>query len=252
MKVSHFKTQLQVQNAFLLLYWVQNCNPPLTFTFVHSFLHVYMSKLNSGVTHPKREKALEDQETHLQASDQTQITPPRPHPRAGEFSLASSLFSLLPRLLFSSIFDLFYFVSLKPKPEPNIQESVSQIRRWPTHLHSILSLPLIDLPSLFPSYQPRSDRTLHVTNLVPSLKCLLSLIFFFFDLWFCCCCGGVGGCVLVGFVWVVVDFLWVVMATEQWGGFSTLPDLDFVWVVVGCACPWWWWLVVGLGLYFLK
>ena len=22
-----------------------------------------------------------------------------------------------------------------------------------------------------------------------------------------------------GFVWVVVDFLWVVMATEQWGGF---------------------------------
>ena len=117
-KVSHFKTQLQVQNAFLLLYWVQNCNPPLTFTFVHSFLHVYMSKLNSGVTHPKREKALEDQETHLQASDQTQITPPRPHPRAGEFSLASSLFSLLPRLLFSSISDLFSSVTLKPEPGP--------------------------------------------------------------------------------------------------------------------------------------
>ena len=80
MKVSHFKTQLQVQNAFLLLYWVQNCNPPLTFTFVHSFLHVYMSKLNSGVTHPKREKALEDQETHLQASDQTQTDHAAPPP----------------------------------------------------------------------------------------------------------------------------------------------------------------------------
>ena len=34
-------------------------------------------------------------------------------------------------------------------------------------------------------------------------------LIFVFDLWFCCCCGGV----LVGFVWVMVDFLWVVVAT---------------------------------------
>uniref|UniRef100_A0A7N2LSN9 Uncharacterized protein n=1 Tax=Quercus lobata TaxID=97700 RepID=A0A7N2LSN9_QUELO len=39
-----------------------------------------MSKLNSGVTHPKREKALEDQETHLQASDQTQTDHAAPPP----------------------------------------------------------------------------------------------------------------------------------------------------------------------------
>nr|POE70944.1 hypothetical protein CFP56_64394 [Quercus suber] len=84
-----------------------------------------MPKLNSGLTHPKRDKALEerdtqDQETNLQASDQTQITPPHSHPRAGEFSVASSLFSLLPHLLFSSISDLFSFVTLKPKPRPNV------------------------------------------------------------------------------------------------------------------------------------
>ena len=36
---------------------------------------------------------------------------------------------------------------------------------------------------------------------------------FVFDLWFCCYCGGVGRVVLVGFVWVMVDFLWVVVAT---------------------------------------
>ena len=93
----------------------------------------------------------------------------------------------------------------------------------------------------------------------------LRLIFVLFDLWFCCCYGGVGGGVLVGFVWVVVDIVWVVMGFVwmvdflwwwwwwQWssgGGFFPLPDLDFVWVVMGCACPWW--RVASLGLNFLK
>ena len=72
-----------------------------------------------------------------------------------------------------------------------------------------------------------------------------------------------GGGVLVGFVWVVVDIVWVVMGFVwmvdflwwwwQWssgGGFFPLPDLDFVWVVMGCACPWW--RVASLGLNFLK
>ena len=72
-----------------------------------------------------------------------------------------------------------------------------------------------------------------------------------------------GGGVLVGFVWVMVDIVWVVMGFVwmvdflwwwwQWssgGGFFPLPDLDFVWVVMGCACPWW--RVASLGLNFLK
>ena len=36
------------------------------------------------------------------------------------------------------------------------------------------------------------------------------------------------------------------------GCFFPLPGLDFVWVLMGCVCPWWWWLVAGLGLNFLK
>ena len=49
-------------------------------------------------------------------------------------------------------------------------------------------------------------------------------------------------------------FWWILVVTEQWGSFFPLLNLDFGWLVVGCAFPWWWqWLdqVVGkLGFPF--
>ena len=29
----------------------------------------------------------------------------------------------------------------------------------------------------------------------------------------------------------------VVVVEEQWWQFFPLPDLDFVWMVIGCVCP---------------
>ena len=66
------------------------------------------------------------------------------------------------------------------------------------------------------------------------------------------CCGGVGGDVLnLLMVFVLCGGRFCVNSGGLFVSgdgnramvivFIPLPDLDFVWVVVGCTCPWWWW-----------
>ena len=52
--------------------------------------------------------------------------------------------------------------------------------------------------------------------------------------------------VMVVFWWVLCGWWWIFCGWwwqhSNGGSIFPLPDLDFVWVVVGCACLWWWWL----------
>ena len=111
----HFKTQLQVLKAFcsLTLKNIGFILQPTINVYLRTQLSPYVYVRTKFRSHtPEERESVRRPRDPSSSFGPNPDHAPRPHPRAGEFSLASSLFSLLPRLLFSS-------VTLKPKPVPN-------------------------------------------------------------------------------------------------------------------------------------